>query len=51
MFDYMGDFYRSLYRLCPGGVDVAVYGRRQLSHPHRSDRRKRGGKAKARRLA
>lgn len=51
MFDYLEGLRYSLYRLCSGGVDVAIYGRRQLSHPHRSNRRKRGGKAKAGRLA
>lgn len=33
MFDYLEGLRYSLYRLCSGGVDVAIYGRRQLSHP------------------
>ena len=54
MFGYFSEPYlgygRMLASLCRGG-DVVAYGRRLLSHPHRSDRKKKGGKAKAKRRA
>lgn len=49
MFDYLDSFAR-MCSLWSGG-DVAAYGRQCLSHPHRSDRRKKGQRAKAQRRA
>ena len=49
--NYFGELYRDflrLSRLCLDG-DVVAYGRRCLSCPHHSDRKKKGGKAKAKR--
>lgn len=48
MYSYLDGL---MARLLWAGSDVVLYGRRQLSHPHRSDRQKRGSRAKARRLA
>lgn len=47
MFDYFDPFVR-MCSLWQGG-DVAAYGRQRLSHPHRSDHRKKGQRAKAQR--
>lgn len=48
--EYLGDFYR-MSALMSGGGDAAAYGRRRLAQPHRSDRRKKGIRAKAKRRA
>lgn len=48
--DYFGDYSRMLALMQPWG-DVVAYGRRRLSYPHRSDRKKKGGRAKAKRRA
>lgn len=52
MFDlgYLSAFSQMSALLCGGG-DVVLYGRRRLSRPHRSDHKKKGGKAKAQRRA
>lgn len=46
---YLG-YGRMLASLCRGG-DVVAYGRRRLSCPHHSNRKKKGGKAKVKRRA
>ena len=50
MFDYLDGFSRMLALLQPGS-DIAAYGRYCLSRPHRSDRKKKGGRKKAQRRA
>lgn len=52
MFETYGYLSDVMARLLWAGLgDVVTYGRRRLSHPHRSDRKKKGANAKARRLA
>lgn len=50
MFDFFEPFIQ-MKSLCWDGGSVVAYGRRCLSRPHRSDRKKKGQRANARRRA